>query len=107
MENFDPDSPLIRIHPADNIAVLRRNVSPGESLTVGGNSCSFAAGLPMGHKVAIEPIGSQQKVLKYGAPIGSATRDIAPGEHVHLHNMRSDYLATFTLNEGTKYGTTH
>jgi hypothetical protein len=27
-------------------------------------------------------------------PIGSATRDIAVGEHVHLHNMKSDYIDT-------------
>ena len=30
-----------------------------------------------------------QTVLKYGYPIGVATRDIAPGEHVHSHNLTS------------------
>ena len=30
-------------------------------------------------------------VIKYGARIGTATQDIVPGEHVHLHNMRSDF----------------
>ena len=29
-------------------------------------------------------------MIKYGARIGTATQDIVPGEHVHLHNMRSD-----------------
>ena len=33
-----------------------------------------------------------EKVLKYGLPIGSATRDIAAGEHVHVQNMKSDYI---------------
>jgi hypothetical protein len=36
-------------------------------------------------------------VLKYGAPIGSATADIAPGAHVHVHNMMSDYTPTHHL----------
>ena len=31
------------------------------------------------------------RLLKYGARIGTATQDIVPGEHVHLHNMRSDF----------------
>ena len=37
-------------------------------------------------------------------PIGSATRDIEPGEHVHLHNMKSDYLPTYTLEDGRLFG---
>ena len=43
-------------------------------------------------------------LLKYGVSIGSALRDIAAGEHVHLHNMQSDYLPTYTLEEGNQYG---
>lgn len=56
-----------------------------------------------GHKIALQPIAAGQKVLKYGAPIGSATRPIEPGEHVHTHNLKSDYLPTYTLEEGRSY----
>jgi hypothetical protein len=38
-------------------------------------------------------------VVKYGAPIGSATRDIGPGEYVHTHNVKSDYLPTLARGE--------
>jgi hypothetical protein len=38
-------------------------------------------------------------VIKYGVSIGSATRDIELGELVHLHNMKSDYLPTYTLEK--------
>ena len=41
------------------------------------------------HKAAITSIAEGTSVIKYGAPIGLATRDIAPGEWVHLHNCRS------------------
>jgi hypothetical protein len=30
--------------------------------------------------------------------IGSATKDIAIGEHVHLHNMKSEYIPTFSFD---------
>ena len=35
-----------------------------------------------------------------GAPIGRASRAIAPGDHVHLHNLVSNYTPTYALNKG-------
>ncbi|MEW5935370.1 MAG: SAF domain-containing protein, partial [Bacillota bacterium] len=29
------------------------------------------------------------RVIKYGVAIGVAERAIAPGEHVHVHNLKS------------------
>jgi len=36
-------------------------------------------------------------------PIGSATRAIKAGEHVHLHNMKSDYIPTYTLEDEHRF----
>ena len=107
MVNSETGSPLIRIHPLDNVAVLRRAVGAGETLVIDGLACPVSAALALGHKVALKPIRAEGKIFKYGEPIGSATHDIGVGEHVHVHNMRSDYLATFTLEEGRKHGTAH
>ena len=41
-----------------------------------------------------------ERVIKYGAPIGRASRAIAPGDHVHLQNLVSDYTATYALERG-------
>ncbi len=54
--------------------------------------------LPLGHKLARRAIAAGEKVVKYGAPIGSATAPIAAGEHVHIHNLASDYTPTYTLD---------
>ena len=43
-----------------------------------------------GHKYARRPIASGENVIKYGMPIGHATCDIAPGEHVHVHNLATN-----------------
>jgi len=56
--------------------------------------------IPTGHKVAVAHIEPGQKVIKYGAPIGSATRPIEPGQYVHTHNVKSDYLPTYERGEG-------
>ena len=43
-----------------------------------------------GHKYALRPIAAGENVIKYGMPIGHATRDIAAGEHVHTHNLATN-----------------
>ena len=53
--------------------------------------------LGLGHKIARIAIAPGAPVIKYGAPIGRATQAIAPGDHVHLHNLKSDYTPTYAL----------
>ena len=48
--------------------------------------------IELGHKLARRALAADTRVLKYGAPIGSMKTAVARGEHVHLHNLRSDYL---------------
>jgi len=55
------------IHPADNVEIRAD-----------------------GHKYARRAIAAGESVVKYGQPIGHATRAIAPGEHVHVHNLATD-----------------
>lgn len=56
---------LIKINPADNVAV-----DPAT-----------------GHKTALNEIKKGGRVIKYGYPIGVATRDISPGETVHTDSL--------------------
>jgi len=93
------DTRLLRLFPADNIFVATSAIAAGEILLIEGRSTPVAATIPLGYKVAARTIAAGEKILKFGAPIGSATRDIAGGEIVHTHNMQSDYLPTY-LREG-------
>jgi len=43
-----------------------------------------------GHKIALKDIAKGDVVVKYGLSIGTATADIAAGEHVHIHNVESN-----------------
>jgi len=54
--------------------------------------------IPAGHKYALCAIGAGEAVIKYGETIGRASRDIAKGEWVHTHNLRSH------LDEEAAYG---
>lgn len=48
----------------------------------------------MGHKIALSDIKKGENVIKYGYPIGHATEDIAAGEHVHTHNVKTNLSGT-------------
>ena len=43
-----------------------------------------------GHKYARRDIAEGENVVKYGMPIGHATRPIKAGEHVHVHNVKTN-----------------
>lgn len=78
-------SPVLRLHPNDDVVITRRQLVAGtriaeESLVVSGL-------VPPGHKLAVRAVGKGHPVRRYNQIIGFATRDIRPGEHVHLHNM--------------------
>jgi altronate dehydratase len=95
---------LIRLAAEDNIAVAARPIEPGESVVLDGQSITAADHIPTGHKMAIAPIAPGAQVIKYGAPIGSATQPIAPGQYVHIHNVKSDYLPTYDRDERLEAG---
>ena len=90
-------SKLIRINPADNVYVVCSSIFPADMETINGHNVTFNETLGLGHKVAAYDILKGQHIIKFGVPIGSATADISVGTHVHLHNLKSDYLSTYTL----------
>lgn len=84
---------LLKINPRDNVAVAVESAAAGDVCQ------GVAAQEPIakGFKMALTDIAKGQPVIKYGSPIGYATRDIAAGTLVHVHNLRT------TLSGEVKY----
>ncbi len=76
---------VLHLHPADPLVVALRDLAAGEPVGIG--AVIACEPITKGHKVAIAPIGKGRPVLKYGQVIGEAICDIAPGQHVHAHNL--------------------
>jgi len=87
---------LLRIHPDDTVAVAMRALESGE-IALG---VTVAAPVPQGHKIALLPMPTGTPVAKYGQSIGHATRAIAPGEHVHSHNLATALTGELTYRPG-------
>lgn len=94
---------VILLHPDDNVVVACRALSAGETIDAAGVTLVVMSRVGTGHKLARVALQPGDKVRRYGSPIGSMTQAAAPGEHVHLHNLQSDYLHTYTLDTGNAF----
>ncbi len=89
---------FILLHPEDNVLVCIESSAEGVEVDVDGQAVRLPAAIEVGHKIARHALYEGDKVVKYGAPIGSMLNSASRGEHVHLHNMRSDYIPSHTRN---------
>ena len=77
---------FLKINEKDNVAVALTALLPGDSLNT--------EMIPMGHKFALTDIPKGAPVIKYGYPIGTASRAILKGAHVHTENLRTALSGT-------------
>ena len=87
---------LILLHPDDSVMVCTSEIAAGDLLLIDGTEMPAPQPIAVGHKVARTLLRPGDKVIKYGAAIGSMTSATPAGSWVHSHNMKSDYLASHT-----------
>jgi len=75
----------IRLSAADNVVVARADLLPGTEIP--GEHVAARGHVPAGHKLATAAVKAGEPVRKYNQIIGFATSAIAPGDHVHTHNI--------------------
>jgi altronate hydrolase len=89
-----PSVPLkqvaVHLRPQDNVAIVARPIPPDVTIDHAGASLKTTTRIGMGHKLALTPIKKGAAVYKYGQIIGFASKDIAPGDWVHVHNVSAD-----------------
>jgi hypothetical protein len=101
------DRRLVLLAPEDNCVVVAQALARGDRVTIDGEPVDLEKAIGIGHKLARRAIARGEKVLKYGAVIGTASAPIGRGEHIHTHNLESDYLPTYTLETGRGFAAKH
>ena len=81
----------IIINDNDNVAVALRPFSKGEVI----HGVTLLDDVPQAHKVALVDIKQGEDIIKYGSPIGHATKDILAGNHVHVQNTKTNLNDVF------------
>ena len=82
-------NPVLVISAKDNVGTAIEGLATGVVVHVDQVRVATREDIPRGHKVALRAIRAGDAVVKYGCPIGTATTDIQPGAHVHVHNVAS------------------
>ncbi|GAB3461343.1 UxaA family hydrolase [Azotobacter salinestris] len=81
----DNGSAVIRLNAQDDVLIARRPLEAGQLLPE--ENLQVRQAIPAGHKVAVRAVAAGRPVRRYGQIIGFASAAIAPGEHVHVHNL--------------------
>jgi len=101
---------LIKIHENDNVAVALRNITKGETLTLGDFTVVALDDFDKGHKIAFQYIAEGENIIKYGFAIGHATKSINAGDYIHTHNIKTNlhglldytYEPRLSIHDATK-----
>ncbi len=96
MKNF------IQIAKGDNVIIALTELKEGTTLSFNENDIVLKNDIPQGHKIAVETIAVNDNIIKYGDPIGHATAAIEVGEHVHVHNIKTNLSGTIAYSFNQK-----
>lgn len=87
---------VVLVNENDNVLICCQPIKAGEDVIINKHKYKMLTDIDVGHKIAKTSLTKDSKVIRYGVSIGSATADISIGEHIHLHNMKSDYIPSHT-----------
>ncbi|MED9782087.1 MAG: UxaA family hydrolase [Peptococcaceae bacterium] len=81
---------IVYLDEKDTVATTTCILEAGSQFTLGDQTITAVEEIPFAHKIAVRPMAKGDQVYKYGEPIGVATSDIAVGQLVHVHNVKSN-----------------
>lgn len=91
---------FLKINPADSVVVCLRAMKAGETVSNGDKEVKLLQDTPAGHKVLLTDKKEGEDIIKYGYPIGHATKDLKAGEWVNENNLKTNLAGTleYTYN---------
>jgi len=78
---------FIRIHPKDTVVIALEAFNKGDEISLENKTIQIVEAIPIGHKMAVSTMATNEPVIKYGYPIGHSISRIEVGTHVHTHNV--------------------
>ncbi len=83
-------TPVLKINPADNVAVAIQPQKKGDTITIDGKPITLLDDIPAGHKIALKDFAEGENIIKYGYPIGHAKEGKAAGSWMNETNIRTN-----------------
>ncbi len=86
---------IIKINPADNVAVAIEQLKAGETIDIEGQRITLNNDVPAGHKILLSDLVEGENVIKYGYPIGHLKENHKQGDwicHEHIQTNLAGLL---------------
>ena len=79
---------VLKIGPADNVAVALTRLEPGDEIVLNGHSHKIQSRVPAKQKFALQDFNAGDRIIMYGVLVGQATAPIRTGEALSVLNMK-------------------
>jgi altronate hydrolase len=79
---------VLKIGPADNVAVALMRLETGDEVVIDGQSIKIQSRVPAKHKFALRNFNPGDKIVMYGVLVGQATTSIRKGEVLSVLNTK-------------------
>jgi SAF domain len=104
MTDKPSESVFLLLDPRDNVLISAGDAFAGMVIAIDGQHYTLGQDIALGHKIARATLRPGEQVYRSGFPIGTVTQDIAIAEHVHAHNLTSNYLRAHDRASGSHDG---
>ncbi|WP_293612943.1 UxaA family hydrolase [Ponticaulis sp.] len=89
---------ILRVSAEDHVAVALLPLEAGTDVSTDDGQVTLKSDIPAFHKFALNDIAAGTPVKRFGEVIGNAISDIAAGDHVHSHNIKSNLGGALDYN---------
>ncbi|HVO18079.1 MAG TPA: altronate dehydratase family protein [Anaeromyxobacter sp.] len=91
----------LKLHPEDDVLIAKVALPAGSVVEAEPGPVRLAQDVAAGHKIAFRARAPGEPIHRYGQVIGVASAPIAPGDHVHTHNVeRAERQQDYQLGLG-------
>ena len=87
---METESKYLKINQADNVAVAITALPAGEKLMIDGKEITLNEDVPAGHKFALKDFAEGEDIIKYGYPIGHASKAQKRGDWMNENNIKTN-----------------
>ena len=84
------ETTYLKINPADNVAVAITPLKAGETIQADGQKITLKTDIPAGHKVTLKDFNEGENIIKYGYPIGHATKPVPQGSWISEKEIKTN-----------------
>ncbi|MGB5243156.1 MAG: altronate dehydratase family protein [Lutimonas sp.] len=94
---------MIKVHPADNVAVALVDLKAGEVFKFEEKTISIVTDIKAKHKIALTHFKNGDRIVMYGVLVGKANGIIKEGEGLTVVNVKHESEQVFGKNGNTSW----